>query len=173
VELRSFGWGDATGGLGDRLSDLAFLWLPADAAEVVCEVLASERRFVAVSSRHPLAGRSEVSFAEIAGEPFAALPASAGALRDFWLAADQRAGHPPHVAAEVNTADEVFEIVASGAAITLLAEGNAAIYAREGIICIPVSGLDPARLAIAWRRDDRRPAVRDFVRACRDAAAAS
>ena len=171
VELRSFGWGDATGGLSDRLSDLAFLWLPVDATEVECEVLASERRFVAVSSRHPLAGRSEVSFAEIAGEPFAALPASAGALRDFWLAADQREGSAPHVAAEVNTADEVFEIVASGAAITLLAEGNAEIYARQGIVCIPVSDLDPARLAIAWRRDDKRPAVRDFVRACRDAAA--
>ena len=171
VELRSFGWGDATGGLSDRSSDLAFLWLPVDAAEVECEVLASERRFVAVSSRHPLAGRSEVSFAEIAGEPFAALPASAGALRDFWLAVDQREGRAPHVAAEVNTADEVFEIVASGTAITLLAEGNAEIYARQGIVCIPVSGLDPARLAIAWRRDDKRPAVRDFVRACRDAAA--
>ena len=171
VELRSFGWGDATGGLSDRSSDLAFLWLPVDAAEVEYEVLASERRYVAVSSRHPLAGRSEVSFAEIAGEPFAALPASAGALRDFWLAADQREGRAPHVAAEVNTADEVFEIVASGVAITLLAEGNAEIYARQGIVCIPVSDLDPARLAIAWRRDDKRPAVRDFVRACRDAAA--
>jgi DNA-binding transcriptional LysR family regulator len=75
------------------------------------------------------------------------------------------------VAAEVSTADEVFEIVSSGAAITLLAEGNAAIYARQGVVCIPVGGLEPARLAIAWRRGDRRPAVRDFVRACRDAAA--
>ena len=76
------------------------------------------------------------------------------------------------VAAEVNAADEKFEIVSSGAAITLLAEGNAGIYSREGIVCIPVSGLEPARLAIAWRRGDRRPAVRDFVRACRDVAGA-
>ena len=28
-----------------------------------------------------------------------------------------------------------------------------------------------ARLAIAWRRGGRRPAVRDFISACRDAAA--
>ena len=74
------------------------------------------------------------------------------------------------VAAEVNSADEVFEVVASGAAITLLAEGNAAIYARPGIVCVPVSDLAPARLAIAWRRGDRRLAVREFVRACREAA---
>jgi hypothetical protein len=70
----------------------------------------------------------------------------------------------------VGAADEKLEIVSSGAAITLLAEGNVGIYSREGIVCIPVTGLEPARLAIAWRRGDRRPAILDFVQACRDAA---
>ncbi len=170
VELRSFGWGDATGGLRDQASDAAFVWLPVDDPLIECEVLAVERRFVALSAAHPLAGRSSVSFAEIAGEPVAALPASAGPARDFWLAVSAREGVPVRVAAEVNSADEVFEVVASGAAITLLAEGNAAIYARPGIVCVPVSDLAPARLAIAWRRGDRRLAVREFVRACREAA---
>jgi len=170
VELHSYGWGDPTAGLRDRTADAAFVWLPMDAAEIDTEVLAAERRFVAISARHPLAGRQAIEFAEIAGEPVAALPASAGAQRDFWLAMDARAGQPPRVAAEVSSTDEKFEIVSSGAAITLLAEGNAGIYAREGIACIPVTGLEPARLAIAWRHGDRRPAVREFVQACRDAA---
>jgi DNA-binding transcriptional LysR family regulator len=77
------------------------------------------------------------------------------------------------VAAEVTSADETFEIVSSGTAMALLAEGNAIIYSRPGITCIPVRGLEPARLAVAWRRDDRRPAVQAFVAACRDAAADS
>jgi DNA-binding transcriptional LysR family regulator len=171
VELRSFGWGDSTAGLSDQAADAAFLWLPVDAADVEVEVLATERRFVAISSQHPLAGREAVEFAEIAGEPFAALPASAGAARDFWLATGQRAGRPARVATEVTSADEVFEIVSSGAAVTLLAEGNAVVYSRPGITCIPVVDLEPARLAVAWRRPERRAAVRDFIRACRDAAA--
>ena len=170
VELRSFGWGDATGGLRDQAADAAFVWLPVDDPLIESEVLATERRFVALSVAHPLAGRSSVSFAEIADQPVAALPASAGSARDFWLAVGSRGGLAPRVAAEVSSADEVFEVVASGAAITLLAEGNAAIYARPGIACLPVSDLEPARLAIAWRRGERRLAVRDFVRACRDAA---
>jgi len=87
-----------------------------------------------------------------------------------WLAADERAGRPPRVAAEVTTADEAFELVASGAAVVLLSEGNATIYSRPGITCIPVTGLKPAQLAIAWRHDDRRTAVHDFIHACRDAA---
>ena len=182
VELRSFGWGDATGGLRDQSADAAFVWLPLDdpslstslstslSLSIESEVLAVERRFVALSAAHPLAGRSSVSFAEIADEPITALPVSAGTARDLWLAVSARGGQAPRVAAEVSTADEVFEVVASGAAITLLAEGNAAIYARPGIVCIPVSGLAPAELAIAWRRGDGRLAVRDFVRACREAA---
>jgi DNA-binding transcriptional LysR family regulator len=170
VRLRACGWGDPTAGLRDHTADAAFVWLPIDADDIGTAVLVTERRFVAISARHPLAGRRNIEFAEIANEPVAALPASAGAQRDFWLAVDARAGRPPRVAAEVSAADEKLEIVSSGAAITLLAEGNADIYAREGIVCIPVSGLDPARLAVAWRRGDRRPALLDFVQACRDAA---
>jgi DNA-binding transcriptional LysR family regulator len=170
VELRSFGWGDPTAGLRDRASDAAFVWLPIGDGDIACEVLATERRFVALSSRHPLAGRQAVGFSEITDEPFAALPASAGPPRDFWLASNHRAGKPPRVAADVTTADEVFELVASGAAVTLLAEGNAIVYSRPGITCIPVTGLEPAQLAVAWRHGDRRTAVHDFVRACRDAA---
>jgi DNA-binding transcriptional LysR family regulator len=171
VELHTYGWGDPTAGLRDHTSDAAFVWLPIDAADVETAVLATERRFVAISARHPLADRQTIEFSEIVNEPVAALPASAGSQRDFWLAVEARAGRPPRVAAEVSGADEKFEIVSSGAAITLLAEGNADIYSRKGIVCIPVRGLEPARLAIAWRRSDRRPAIRDFIRACRDAAA--
>ena len=64
VELRSFGWGDPTAGLSDQATDAAFLWLPVDAADVEFEILVTERRFVAISSRHPLAGREAVEFAE-------------------------------------------------------------------------------------------------------------
>ena len=149
------------------------MWLPVDDPGIAVAVLATERRFVAISARHPLAGRTAVEFAEIINEPVAALPVSAGAQRDFWLATDVRgADRPARVVAEVSAADEKLEIVSSGAAITLLAEGNAALYARDGIVCIPVSGLEPARLAIAWRRGDRRPAVRDFLQASREAVAA-
>jgi DNA-binding transcriptional LysR family regulator len=170
VELHSYGWGDPTAGLRDGTADASFVWLPVDDAEIQVAVLAAERRFVALSARHPLADRQAVEFSEIISEPVAALPASAGAQRDFWLATDARAGRPPWVTAEVSAADEKLEIVSSGAAITLLAERNASIYSREGVVCIPVTGLEPARLAIAWRRGDHRPAVRDFVQACCDAA---
>jgi DNA-binding transcriptional LysR family regulator len=171
VELRSSWWGDSTAGLHDHATDVAFIWLPIDADDLETAILATERIFVAISSKHALADRQVVDFSELVDEPIVALPASAGSQRDFWLAADARAGQAPIVAAEASTSDAKFEVVSSGAAITLLAEGNAKIYSREGIVCVPVNGLESASLAIAWRRDDRRPAVRDFVWACREAVA--
>src|SRR5215471_7383146 len=80
VELRSFRFGDPTAGLRDRASDAAFVSLPTGADDIGYEVLATERRFVALSTAHPLAGRQAVEFTELIGEPFAALPASAGPL---------------------------------------------------------------------------------------------
>jgi hypothetical protein len=60
--------------------------------------------------------------------------------------------------------------------VVLLAEGNAAVYSRPGITCVPVTGLEPARLeparlTVAWRRGDRRACVSAFAQACKDAAA--
>ena len=168
IELRSFSWGDRTAGLGHQATDAAFLWLPVQADDIVVRPLVTERRFVALSARHPLAERHEVCFAEVAGEPFLALPRAAGPLRDFWLATSERGGKAPAVAAEVTSADETFEIVSSGAAVVLLAEGNAIVYARPGIVCVPVTDLGPAQLAVAWRRNDERRAVHSFVKACFD-----
>src|SRR5262245_18386736 len=130
----------------------------------------AEPRYAALGAGHALAGRREIRFAEIADEPFVALPRAAGALREFWLATDQRAGKPAVVAAEVTSADEKFEVVSAGAAVALVSEGNAAVYDRLGIVCVPVCDLGPAQLAVGWRRNDQRRAVRSFADACTDAA---
>jgi DNA-binding transcriptional LysR family regulator len=90
------------------------------------------------------------------------LPAAAGPLRRFWLAADER-GVEPQVAAEAETAEETFEAVAAGVGVTLLAAGNAEIYRRDDLIFRPVTGLSSSELAIVWRIGDDRPAVRVFI----------
>lgn len=72
VKPRTCGWGDPTAGLRARAADAAFVWLPIDAAEIETAVLATERRFVAVSARHPLADRQTIEFCEIVNEPVAA-----------------------------------------------------------------------------------------------------
>jgi DNA-binding transcriptional LysR family regulator len=166
LTLRQHPWTDPTAGLLDGSADAAILWLPTGAEDVVdARPLRSESRLVALPRGHRLARRKVLRMADLLDEPFVALPEAAGPLRDYWLALDHRGGRPALIGAEASSSEETFEAVAAGQGIHLIAEGNARLYARPDIVCCPVSDLEPSRLAIAWRRNDRRDAVRDLVAA--------
>jgi DNA-binding transcriptional LysR family regulator len=174
LALRSHVWSDPTGGLLDRSSDVAFVWLPTGAEDKIQVLpLRSERRYVAVPAGHRLARRRVVEMTDLLDEPIVALPPEAGALRDHWLALEDRGGHPVQIGAEASTADEAFEAVATGHGVVLLAEGNVSVYARPGIVCLPLIGVQPCQLGIAWRRGDHRAAVREFVDAAAGVATTS
>lgn len=163
VSLRLVGWDDPTAGLADATSDVAFLWLPIPMNNIATRVLVREDRWVALPAEHRLADHTEIPYAELVDEPFVALPAAAGPLRDFWLAADARSGRPVEIAAEATAADEVLELVSAGVGIALIAEGNARLYERPGVTFRPVPDLPPAELALAWRRNEPREIVHLFV----------
>ncbi|MFI0351845.1 LysR family transcriptional regulator [Actinomadura sp. 9N407] len=166
LKLRQINWDDATAGLANGEVDLAFVWLPIPRQDAFnLRVVAEEPRWIAFRDDHWLAGRREVDFAELLDEPFLALPESAGPLRDHWLALDHRGGRPATIAGTVTNADETFTAIEEGSGVALLASGNAAIYKRTGIQAIPVSGLSPSELAIAWNPGDHRPAIRSFIEA--------
>ena len=170
VELRQAGWGDPTAGLADGTVDVAFVWLPLpDPERYQWVVVAEEPCVVAMADGHPLAGRDSIEVADLLDEPFLALPASAGPLRDFWLASEVRGGRPARIGAEVASTEETYEALADGRGVCLLAAGNARLVALGGVTIRPVKGLSLATLALAWRRDDRRPLVLDYARASRQA----
>jgi len=163
--FRQVAWRDATAGLSGTEVDVAIAWLPVPAGRLSWRVVATEERWVALPAGHRLASYPGVALSDLAGEPFVALPAAAGPLRSFWLAADERADEP-RVVAEAETAEETFEAVASGLGVALLAAGNAEIYARDDVVFRPVTGLSPSSLAVVWRTNDDREAIRVFVEAC-------
>jgi DNA-binding transcriptional LysR family regulator len=166
LQFRQVTWADPTAGLAGGEVDVAVAWLPVPtSAELSQKVIASEDRWVALPADHPLADRPTIPFEDLADEPFIALPAAAGALRDFWLGNDHRRT-PARIAATAETADEAFEAVASGLGMVLLSAGNAQIYRREDVSCRPVTGLSPSELAVVWRTADHREAVRVFIDAC-------
>src|SRR5260370_31177847 len=95
AQLRSFGWGDPTAGLRDQVTDVAFVWLPVDDGDIEAEVLATERRFTAMSARHRLAGRARGDFHGVIDGPVAAPAAPARALRHCCRAPRPLGGPPP------------------------------------------------------------------------------
>lgn len=171
VRLRQVSWEDPSAGLADGDADVAYVWLPLpDQERYAWIVVAEEPRHVALPESHPLAARSEVDFTDLADEPFLALPESAGPLRDYWLALDERAGRPPRIGAEIASTEETYEALVAGLGVCLVAAGNVPLLTLGGVVTRPVHGVDPSRYALAWRKGDHRPLVRAYAQACRPAA---
>jgi len=82
--------------------------------------------------------------ADLLDEPFLALPASAGPLRDYWLATDARAGRPPLIGAEIAGTEETYEALVAHLGVVLLAAGNAPLLTLGGVTTRPVHGITPA-----------------------------
>jgi DNA-binding transcriptional LysR family regulator len=122
-----------------------------------------------MAQHHRLAERLELDFAELLDEPFLALPESAGQLRDYWLAMDQRGGRPAVIGAIINTPDETYEAIVDGRGICLLAAGNAPSVARGDVITRPVHGVPQSTLALAWRKGDGNPLIRAYAHAAAQA----
>ncbi|MDA2890627.1 LysR substrate-binding domain-containing protein [Mycolicibacterium sp. BiH015] len=162
LRIRQVPWDDPTGGLSAaaaaQRTDAAFLWLPlATPAKYDWLEIATEPLMVAMPAGHRLGERDEVSFADLLDEPFLALPATSGVLRDHWLALEHRGGRPVHIGAEIASAEETVEALTAGLGVCLLAAGNTALVERDGVVVRPVTGLPPSRLVLAWRRGDERP----------------
>jgi DNA-binding transcriptional LysR family regulator len=181
AEMRQARWSNPTAGLADGEVDVALLRLPFPGQEALrVEVLFTEARWVALPAGHPLAARKagdagepreEIPFKELWDEPFVAAPPETGRWRDWWLAADEREGHPVRVGAVADHPDEWLSAIANGYGIALAPESAARFYARPGIAYRPVSGVSPSRVGVAWSpADDANPVVRDFVRCCLEGA---
>jgi DNA-binding transcriptional LysR family regulator len=126
---------------------------------------------VALPATHPLAAREQIAFHELWDEPFVAAPAETGWWRDWWLAVDEREGHPVRIGAVTDSGqpDDWLAVIANGYGIALAPESAARYYARPGITYRPVTGVSPSQVGVAWApAADTNPVIQDFVRCCRD-----
>lgn len=116
------------------LLDLAVLIPPP--ADLPVTMLGRQRLLAHVGLDHPLAGRSRVSLAELAGEPFIASPPSfhLRTLLESWCA---EAGFTPDVAFEISELETIRALVEKGLGVALLPAGETP---HPGLAAIPVAG---------------------------------
>lgn len=172
VEMRAGTWVDPTVGLASGDADVALVRLPFPGQDTLrVQVLFAEPRWVVMSTAHPLQVRERIAFRDLWDEPFVAAPAETGAWRDWWLAADEREGHPVRIGAVTRTGqtDDWLTAIANGQSIALVPESGARYYARPDLVYRPVSGLSPSKVGVAWAPTaDTDPVIADFVRCCID-----
>jgi DNA-binding transcriptional LysR family regulator len=168
VDMRQAAWTNPTAGLAEGDVDAALLRLPFPGQDAVrVQVLFTEPRWVALPAAHPFATRDEIRFRELWDEPFVAAPPETGWWRDYWLAIDEREGHPPLIGAVTDQPDDWLSAIANGYGIALAPASSARFYARPGVTYRPVTGISPSQVGVAWApATDANLVVQDFVRCC-------
>jgi DNA-binding transcriptional LysR family regulator len=151
--------------------DLAVVGLPTDAVGLEITTFAVEQTVAAVSNRHVLSGRDELSLSDLAGTPLVLLPrATNPAFYDAAIAGVRAAGVAPEL---IETAAPMIELalllVASGAGISLLPASAADRYCTAGVSFVPLAAPAPATsIGLVTRADPAEVSVAAFVQIALD-----
>jgi len=169
VDMRQAAWSNPSAGLADGVVDAAFVRLPFPGQDDLrVEPLLTEPRCVALAASHPLAATDEpIAFRDLLDEPVVAAPRETGSWSDYWVAMEERKGHPIRIGAVTEHPDDWLSAIANGYGIAFPPASSARFYSRPGIVYRPLIGISPSQVAIAWApAADGDPVVKDFVHCC-------
>ncbi|MES9543562.1 LysR substrate-binding domain-containing protein [Actinomadura sp. NPDC000600] len=154
-----FGYG-AADALRDGRADAALLYAPRqDVTGLATEELMQERQVVVVPKGHRLAGRAEVSMADLDGEVLPRRPPGAGP------------GAGPGDGPVIGDGGQLMQLIALGRMVAVLPESMRGLL-RDDLAAVPVRDAAPTTLVLAWSEASRSRALAAFVRATTAAAAA-
>ena len=139
-----------------------------EAEGVGFELIVDEPMLVVLPTAHRLARKGSLRLGALAGETFVLYPRAGGpGLYDRIIAAFQRAGFTPKLGQEAPNFESMVHMVAAGFGVTLVPQSIQQIRAK-GIVYLPIEGKVPSSpISLAYRRNDRSPAVRNFIAVAR------
>ena len=172
VEPKRFDWGGEAAALREGLVDVAFLWLPTNTDGMNVEVVHCEPRVVAVARDHPLAGRHTVSILDLNDDPLMWTRRAPREWVDWWAVNPRPDGSTPRWGSTNDNVEEMLEQVAEGRAICFAPASMASYYGRPDLIWIPITDVEPLRVAIAHMDRNPDPLVAEFTALVRELAAA-
>ncbi|CAM5697624.1 LysR family transcriptional regulator [Streptomyces fumanus] len=144
--------------------DLALIRAPFDAWELESETWLTEPRVAVVAAGHPLADRTEVSLADLAGEPVVMGPVASERERAYWAGADLE-DRPWREGPAVRDSLEILAAVAFGQAIAFVPRSMLPPQASTGgVAVLRVRDLSPSSLRLTWHEPSVSRAVAHFVR---------
>lgn len=168
VEPKRFDWGEEAAALRDGLVDVAFVWLPADLTGMEHEVVHTEPRVVGLPADHPLTDRTGVSILDVKDEPLMWTERAPREWVDWWAVNPRPDGSAPRWGPTNDNVEEMLEQVAEGAAICFAPVSMARYYARPDLAWVPLTDVEPLRVALAWPAATENPLVESFARLVRE-----
>ncbi|MCQ6246934.1 LysR substrate-binding domain-containing protein [Streptomyces malaysiensis] len=161
VDVQRIEWDDQAPMLLDGRIDVGYVRLPIDEAGLRVAPLYTEPRVAVLPAGHRLAGREQITEADLAGEPL------------VWHAdtSTQPTRRPhPNAGYLVRGVDETLEHVAAGRGISFLARSATVFYSHPDVSYVPVPDLAPDQVCLAVAVSRTSPLVADFFTAAQAAA---
>jgi DNA-binding transcriptional LysR family regulator len=160
VDVQRIEWDDQAAMLLDGRIDIGYVRLPIDETGLRVAPLYIEPRVAVLPASHRLAGKEELTEADLAGEPL------------LWHADTPQPTRRPHPNAGylVRGVDETLEHVAAGRGISFLARSATVFYTHPDVIYVPVPDLAPDQVCLAVAASHMSPVVDDFFTAAQAAA---
>ncbi|MDI5979891.1 LysR family transcriptional regulator [Amycolatopsis magusensis] len=133
--------------------------------------LNTEPRVVCVSADDPLAGRGQVTLAELDGRTIVSFPAGCPRVwRDFWAADPRPSGVAVRYGPVVSDLESLYAEVAHSGAISLQPYAARHLFPRPGVEFLDVTDLSPCSSALAWHvTAEHRPLITAIRQAAKNA----
>lgn len=161
VDVQRIEWDDQAPMLLDGRIDVSYVRLPIDEVGLRVTPVYTEPRVAVLPAGHRLAGREEITEADLAGEPL------------IWHAdaGTQPTKRPhPNPGYLARGVDETLEHVAAGRGISFLARSATVFYSHPDISYVPIPELAPDQVCLAMAATRTSPVVDDFFAAAQSTA---
>lgn len=165
VQIKEIQFGDHPGArLRQDEIDVLFATLPIREPDLaVGPVLLREDRMLAVSARHPFAGRESIGFDDIARTVVLRSPAG---IPDYWDAslAPERTkdGRPIERGPEFATIQEMLTLVGAGQGTYTVPAQASQFYQRPDVSYVPIRDAPPWEWALIWRSASDTATIKAF-----------
>jgi DNA-binding transcriptional LysR family regulator len=160
VELIRTTWDDQVEVLHDGRVDVSAVRLPVDQAGLTVRKLFEEPRVAALPFDHPLAGKLHIEITDLADDHLLQHPDAVPEWRDI---ATELRSRSPRPVPELRSVEEKLEHVAAGRGVSIVPRSVAAFYQRPDVATVPVRGIAPNVVALAWIATRRSRLIRDFA----------
>jgi len=166
IRTRHLDWHDAPTALPNHQVDalIARQPFPFETDPLHITVLYDEPRVLVVPTTHHLAGRQTISLQDFADEPLVRYPGTDTAWSAFWRLEPRPDGRPAPTGPVVETFEDKLECVADGRAVAILPAGDKRSTLRDDLTSIPIVGIEPCRVVLATRKNERSHLVKAFRR---------
>ncbi|MCX4096304.1 LysR family transcriptional regulator [Nocardia sp. alder85J] len=162
VDVQRIEGDDQATRLLDGRIDIGYVRLPIDETGLRVIPVYTEPRVAVLPTGHRLAGKQQITEADLAGEPL---------LWDSDSSTQPTRRTHPNAGYLVRGVDETLEHVAAGRGISFLARSATVFYSHPNISYVPVSDVAPDQVCLAVVASRTSPVLDDFVAAAQATAA--